>query len=80
MDVITFPKIDKPRTKFVYRLFTDGGLQILLHGAISLPDATSYDKRCLFNYPQDRFSSKFNIDFWLLGEVKCHNGNCKLPL
>ena len=34
MDVITFP---------VNRL-TTSGLQILLHGVISLPDATSYDK------------------------------------
>ena len=30
MDVITFPE--------------NGGLLILLHGVISLPDATSYDK------------------------------------
>ena len=33
MDVITFPKNRK----------TTSGLQILLHGVISLPDATSYD-------------------------------------
>ena len=34
MDVITFP----------VNLYTTSGLQILLHGVISLPDATSYDK------------------------------------
>ena len=34
MDVITFPENRK----------TTSGLQILLHGVISLPDATSYDK------------------------------------
>ena len=34
MDVITFPQNRK----------TTSGLQILLHGVISLPDATSYDK------------------------------------
>ena len=34
MDVITFP----------VNLLTAGGLSILLHGVISLPDATSYDK------------------------------------
>ena len=34
MDVITFPK----------HLKTTSGLLILLHGFISLPDATSYDK------------------------------------
>ena len=37
MDVITFP----------VSLKTTSGLWILLHGVISLPDATSYDK-CLF--------------------------------
>ena len=35
MDVITFPE----------NLLTTSGLSILLHGVISLPDATSYDKR-----------------------------------
>ena len=34
MDVITFPE----------NQLTTSGLQILLHGVISLPDATSYDK------------------------------------
>ena len=34
MDVITFP----------VNLYTTGGLSILLHGVISLQDATSYDK------------------------------------
>ena len=34
MDVITFP----------VNLLTTGGLSILLHGVISLSDATSYDK------------------------------------
>ena len=34
MDVITFP----------INLSTTSGLSILLHGVISLPDATSYDK------------------------------------
>ena len=34
MDVITFPE----------NLLTTNGLSILLHGVISLPDATSYDK------------------------------------
>ena len=34
MDVIIFPENRK----------TTSGLQILLHGVISLPDATSYDK------------------------------------
>ena len=34
MDVITFP----------VNLKTTSGLSILLHGVISLPDATSYDK------------------------------------
>ena len=34
MDVITFPE----------NRSTTSGLQILLHGVISLPDATSYDK------------------------------------
>ena len=33
MDVITFP----------VNLLTTSGLQILLHGVISLPDSTSYD-------------------------------------
>ena len=33
MDVITFP----------VNLYTTSGLQILLHGVISLPDATAYD-------------------------------------
>ena len=35
MDVITFPE----------NRLTTSGLQILLHGVISLPDATSYDKQ-----------------------------------
>ena len=35
MDVITFP----------VNLLTTSGLSILLHGVISLPDVTSYDKR-----------------------------------
>ena len=35
MDVITFP----------VNLLTTSGLSILLHGVISLPDETSYDKR-----------------------------------
>ena len=35
MDVITFPK----------NLGTTSGLSILMHGFISIPDATSYDKR-----------------------------------
>ena len=34
MDVITFPE----------NRLTTSGLQILLHGVISLPDATPYDK------------------------------------
>ena len=34
MDVITFPE----------KRWTTSGLQILLHGVISLPNATSYDK------------------------------------
>ena len=34
MDVITFP----------VNLLTTSGLSILLHGVISLPDATLYDK------------------------------------
>ena len=34
MDVITFPK----------NLKTTSSVSILLHGVISLPDATSYDK------------------------------------
>ena len=34
MDFITFP----------LNLLTTGGLSILWHGVISLPDATSYDK------------------------------------
>ena len=34
MDVITF----------LVNLLTNSGLSILLHGVISLPDATSYDK------------------------------------
>ena len=34
MDIITFP----------VNLLTTHGLSILLHGVISLPDATSYDK------------------------------------
>ena len=34
MDVITFP----------VNLYTTSGLSILLHGVISLSDATSYDK------------------------------------
>ena len=34
MDVITFP----------VNLYTTSGLSFLLHGAISLPDTTSYDK------------------------------------
>ena len=29
-------------------LLTTSGLSILMHGLISLPDATSYDKRTLF--------------------------------
>ena len=36
MDVITFP----------VNLLTTSGLSILLHGVISLPDATSYDQIC----------------------------------
>ena len=36
MDVITFP----------VNLLTTSGLSILLHGVISLSDATSYDKKC----------------------------------
>ena len=36
MDVITFPENPKATS----------GLSILLHGVISLPDATSYDKTC----------------------------------
>ena len=35
MDVITFPENRQ----------TTSGLQILLHGVISLPDTTSYDKQ-----------------------------------
>ena len=38
MDVITFPD----------SLNTTSGLSILLHGVISLPDATSYDKVILY--------------------------------
>ena len=34
MDFITFPK----------NLYATSGLSVLLHGFISLPDATSYDK------------------------------------
>ena len=37
MDVIAFP----------VNLLTTSGLSILLHGVISLPDATSYDKYIL---------------------------------
>ena len=37
MDVKTFP----------VNLLTTSGLSILLHGVISLPDATSYDKNVL---------------------------------
>ena len=37
MDVITFPE----------NLQTTSGLSILLHGVISLPDATSYNKICI---------------------------------
>ena len=39
MDVITFPE----------NRLTTSGLQILLHGVISLTDATSYDKRYIIN-------------------------------
>ena len=35
MDIITFP----------INLLTTSGLSILLHGVISLTDATSYDKK-----------------------------------
>ena len=38
MDVITFPE----------NLLSTSGLSILLHGVISLPDATSYDN-AIFN-------------------------------
>ena len=38
MDVITFPDY----------LNTTSGLSILMHGVISLPDATSYDKVILY--------------------------------
>ena len=39
MDVIKFP----------VNRYTTSGLQILLHGVISLPDVTSYDKLVLFS-------------------------------
>ena len=39
MDVITFP----------VNLWTTSGLSILLHGVISLSDATSYDKLMLIH-------------------------------
>ena len=39
MDVITFP----------VNLLTTSGLSILLHGVISLPDATSYDNVCYWS-------------------------------
>ena len=42
MDVITFP----------VNLLTTSGLSILLHGVISLSDATSYDNT---NYPQKKY-------------------------
>ena len=35
MDIIKFPE----------NLYTTSGLSILLHGVISLPEATSYDKK-----------------------------------
>ena len=38
MDVITFP----------VNLYTTSGLSILLHGVISLPDATSYDNKVYY--------------------------------
>ena len=41
MDVITFPE----------NLLTTSGLSILLHGVISLPDATSYDKEVFLPDP-----------------------------
>ena len=39
MDIITFPE----------NRWTTSGLQILLHGVISLTDATSYDKMWVLN-------------------------------
>ena len=45
MDVITFP----------VNLLTTSGLSILLHGVISLPDATVYDKLQLSCYNTNIF-------------------------
>ena len=59
MDVITFP---------VNRL-TTSGLQILLHCVISLPDATSYDKK---ECHMDKVSYKMecrNVRSMLLDEM-----------
>ena len=45
MDVITFP----------VNLYTTSGVSILLHGVISLSDATSYDKACfMFNSHENK--------------------------
>ena len=46
MDVITFP----------VNLLTTSGLSILLHGVISLPDATLYDAQRRKRALMDRFS------------------------
>ena len=56
MDVITFP----------VNLLTTSGLSILLHGVISLPDATSYDKK-LYTFGQlNYFISDILISFRFL--------------
>ena len=47
MDVITFPE----------NRYTTSGLQILLHGVISLPDATSYD------------NAKYNISIYCIAAI-----------
>ena len=50
MDAITFP----------VNLLTTSGLSLLLHGVISLPDATSYDKNMINDFRED-FQSLFHI-------------------
>ena len=49
MDVVTFP----------VNLLTTSGLSILLHGVISLPDATSYDNLKYSAGKKNKYISRF---------------------
>ena len=65
MDVITFPE----------NQLTTSGLSILMHGVISLPGSTSYDRILFFKYLHFQSKPIMNLQIFAAVQNLMHNRN-----